>query len=246
MTIQTVLPFLSTVIMVIFTVSVLERFLVRRKIHFLFWGIGLAMFGTGSFAEAYFASVGWSAPVFFGWYLFGAALNAGWIGHGTMLLLARRRWVHVFTVLLVLGSVAAAIGMLSIMPKLNAASFNAALPISEQYRTIMPKISDGAWVRLTTPFFNIYGLVTLVGGALWSAWLFLRKQVLPNRVVGNVLIAIGALLIGAASTATRLGYGQYLYVGELAAAVLMYTGFRAAAAPATEAERLAAQVAQPA
>jgi hypothetical protein len=81
---------------------------------------------------------------------------------------------------------------------------------------------------------------------LWSAWLFLRKQVLPNRVVGNVLIAIGALLIGAASTATRLGYGQYLYVGELAAAVLMFTGFRAAAAPATEAERLAAQVAQPA
>jgi hypothetical protein len=245
MSIQTLLPFLSTVIMVIFTVSVLERYLVRRKLHFLFWGIGLAMFGAGSFAEAYFASVGWSGPVFFAWYLFGAALNAGWIGHGTMLLLARRRWVHIFTVLLLLGSVAAAIGMLSIMPKLNAASFNAALPISEQYRTIMPKISDGAWVRLTTPFFNIYGLVTLVGGALWSAWLFLRKQVLPNRVVGNVLIAIGALLIGAASTATRLGSGQYLYLGELAAAVLMFTGFRTASAPATEAERLAA-AAQPA
>jgi hypothetical protein len=101
--------------------------------------------------------------------------------------------------------------------------------------------SDGAWVRLATPFFNIYGLVTLVGGALWSAALFLRKQVLPNRVVGNVLIASGALLIGAASTATRLGVGQYLYLGELAAAVLMFTGFRAASAPATEAEKLAAE-----
>jgi len=245
MSVQTVLPFVSTVIMVIFTVSVLERYLVRRKLHFLFWGIGLAMFGAGSFAEAYFAFVGWSAPVFFVWYLFGAALNAGWIGHGTMLLLTRRRWVHVFTVLLVLGSVVAAIGMLQIMPKLNAASFNATLPISEQYRTVMPKISDGAWVRLTTPFFNIYGLLTLVGGALWSAMLFLRKQVLPNRVVGNVLIAGGALLIGLASTATRLGYGQYLYLGELAAAVLMYTGFRTASAPATEAEKLAA-AAQPA
>ncbi|HSB90505.1 MAG TPA: hypothetical protein VLD63_10825 [Anaerolineales bacterium] len=245
MSIQTILPFVSTVIMVIFTVSVLERYLVRRKLHFLFWGIGLAMFGAGSFAEAYFAFVGWSAPVFFVWYLFGAALNAGWIGHGTMLLLTRRRWVHVFTVLLVLGSVVAAIGMLQIMPRLNAAGFNAALPISEQYRTVMPKISDGAWVRLTTPFFNIYGLLTLVGGALWSAMLFLRKQVLPNRVVGNVLIAAGALLIGLASTATRLGYGQYLYLGELAAAVLMYTGFRAASAPATEAEKLAAE-AQPA
>jgi len=246
MTAQMVLPFLSTVIMVFFTVSVLERYLARRKLHFLFWGIGLAMFGAGSFAEAYFAAAGWSAPVFFVWYLFGAALNAGWIGHGTLLLLARRRWVHVFTALLVLGSLAATVLMVQMMPKLDVARFNPALAISEQYRDIMPSIADGAYVRLATPFFNIYGLVTLVGGALWSAWLFLRKQVLPNRVIGNGLIAAGALSIGLASTATRLGYGQYLYLGELIAAALMYAGFRAAAAPATEAERRAAEAVQPA
>ena len=92
-------------------------------------------------------------------------------------------------------------------------------------------------MRLTTPFFNIYGLLTLVGGALWSAMLFLRKQVLPNRVVGNVLIAAGALSIGLASTATRLGFGGYLYLGELIAAILMYSGFVMAGAPATEGER---------
>ena len=246
MTAQMVLPFLSTVIMVFFTVSVLERYLARRKLHFLFWGIGLAMFGAGSFAEAYFAAAGWSAPVFFVWYLLGAALNAGWIGHGTLLLLARRRWVHVFTALLVLGSLAATVLMVQMMPKLDVARFNPALAISEQYRDIMPSIADGAYVRLATPFFNIYGLVTLVGGALWSAWLFLRKQVLPNRVIGNGLIAAGALSIGLASTATRLGYGQYLYLGELIATALMYAGFRAAAAPATEAERRAAEAAQPA
>ena len=246
MTVQMVLPFLSTVIMVFFTVSVLERYLARRKLHFLFWGIGLAMFGAGSFAEAYFAAAGWSAPIFFVWYLFGAALNAGWIGHGTLLLLARRRWVHVFTALRVLGSLAATVLMVQMMPKLDAARFNPALAISEQYRDIMPTIADGAYVRLATPFFNIYGLVTLVGGALWSAWLFLRKQVLPNRVIGNSLIAAGALSIGLASTATRLGYGQFLYLGELVAAALMYAGFRTAAAPATEAERRASEAVQPA
>lgn len=32
----------------------------------------------------------------------------------------------------------------------------------------------GSAVRLTTPFFNIYGLLTLVGGALYSAYLFWR------------------------------------------------------------------------
>ncbi len=239
MSIHQFLPFISTVIMVIFTVSVLQRYVVRRQAHFLFWGIGLAMFGAGSFAEAYFAAVGWSAPVFFLWYFFGAALNAGWIGHGTLLLLVRKRWRHVLTALLVAGSLVAAVFMFQAMALLDPSGFDRSLPISEQYKSIMPPIDAGGTVRMSTPFFNIYGLITLVGGALYSAWLFLRKHVLPNRVIGNVLIAAGALSIGAASTLTRLGYGEYLYLGELVAAVLMYAGFVVASKPATEEERQA-------
>lgn len=240
MSLQLILPLLSSVIMIAFTVSVLRRYFVRRKLHFLFWGIGLGMFAAGSVSEVYFAMSGWSAVVFFVWYLFGAALNAAWIGHGTLHLLVRRRWAHIVTWVLAAGSIAAAALMLSIMPRLDPSGFTQAMPISEQYRAIMPAIADGATVRLTTPFFNIYGLITLVGGALWSAWLFLRKQILPNRVVGNVLIAAGALSIGLASTATRLGVGGYLYLGELVAAILMYAGFLMASAPATEAEKVEA------
>jgi hypothetical protein len=258
-----VLPFISTLVMLVFTISVLQRFAARRKPHFLFWGIGLAMFGFGSFAEAYFAVAGWSAPIFFGWYLFGAALNAAWIGHGTLLLLNHKRWVHVLTAALVIGSVAATALMVQAMPRLETDLFDPALPISQQYGTKVVEADDevpagaevitttyrgeevrvirglmplGTSVRLATPFFNIYGLITLVGGALWSAWLFLRKRVLPNRVIGNVLIAAGALAIASASTLTRLGYGQYLYLGELVAATLMYAGFVTASAPATEME----------
>lgn len=231
-----ILPLISTGLMAIFTVSVLQRWWVRRKAHFLFWGIGLAMFGSGSFAEAYFSLAGWSAAVFFVWYLFGAALNAAWIGHGTLLLLFRKRWTMVVTGLLIAGSLVTTYLMVRVMPLLDSASFNSALAISEQYREIMPAIENGATVRLTTPFFNIYGLVTLVGGALWSAWLFLRKRVLPNRVLGNVLIAAGALSIGLASTLTRLGEGSFLYLGELVAAGLMYAGFVLAAGPQKEAK----------
>ena len=214
----------------------------RRQVHFLFWGLGLAMFGVGSFAEAYFAAVGWSAPVFFLWYFFGAALNAGWIGHGTLLLLVRKRWRRVLTALLVAGSLVAAVFMFQAMARLDPSGFDSSLPISEQYRSIMPPIDAGGTVRMSTPFFNIYSLITLVGGALYSAWLFLRKQVLPNRVIGSVLIAVGAFSIGAASTLTRLGYGEYLYLGELMAAVLMYVGFVVASKPATEEERQAQPV----
>jgi hypothetical protein len=241
MDLNLVLPYVSTAIMLVFSVSVFQRWLARRKPNFLFWSIGLAMFGAGSFAEAYFAGIGWSRAVFFIWYFFGAALNAAWIGHGTLLLLFHKRWTRVVTGLLIAASLVALVLMLSVMPKLDASAFNPSLAISEQYREIMPPIDQGATIRLTTPFFNIYGMLTLVGGALWSAWLFLRKQVLPNRVLGNVLIAGGALSIGLASTMTRLGFGGYLYLGELAAAILLYAGFMLAARPATEEERAMAE-----
>jgi len=257
MNLNLILPFLSTLIMVIFVVFVFQRYTVRRAPHFLFWGIGLAMFGAGSFAEAYLA-LAWNKWVFFAWYLFGAALNAAWIGHGTAYLMFRRKWVHAITAVLIAGSLFAGYLMVQAVGNLNESVFTTEKPISEQYgtkrlepgetapegvttiiqeyrgemvETIPGLLPLGTPVRLTTPFFNIYGLVALVGGALWSAYLFWRKRVLPNRVVANVLIAAGALLIGTASTLTRLGYGQYLYIGELLSAILMFSGFLMAARP---------------
>jgi len=147
------------------------------------------------------------------------------------------------------------------MPRLDESVFTTSRAISEQYGTKVLDAGEaapagaetisttyrgeqvtavrgllplGSAVRLTTPFFNIYGLLTLVGGAIYSAYLFWRKRVLPNRVIGNILIAAGALLIGTASTLTRLGYGQFLYLGELLSAVLMFIGFRVAARPQPE------------
>jgi hypothetical protein len=196
--------------------------------------------------------------MFFIWYLFGAVLNAAWIGHGTLCLLSRKKWVNVVTAVLVLASLVATYMMINTMPTLDESAFNTALPISEQYgssilkpgqtvpagaqtkiETIQGKqvtvvrglLPPGAAVRMTTPFFNIYGLLTLVGGAIYSAFLFWRKRVLPNRVIGNVLIAAGALSIGFASVLTRLGNGRYLYLGELLAVILMFCGFLTAGQP---------------
>jgi hypothetical protein len=262
MTFNQLLPFVSTAIMLVFTVYVLQRYWVRRAPYFLFWGIGLAMFGIGSFAEAYL-SLAWNRWIFFAWYFFGAVLNAGWIGNGTLYLLSRKRWVNGVTAVLVLGSLFAGYLMLQAMPKLDESVFTTSRPVSEQYGTKVLEAGQtapagaqtatqtyrgeqvtvvrgllplGSPVRLTTPFFNIYGLLTLVGGAIYSAFLFWRKRVLPNRVIGNVLIAAGALSIGSASTLTRLGYGQLLYLGELLAAILMFSGFLMAGRPAPQEE----------
>ena len=166
MSINSILPFASTLVMLVFTLSVFQRYVVRRNPAFLFWGIGLAMFGLGSFAESYL-TLAWSPVVFMIWYLFGAALNAAWLGHGTLSLLVKKPWVKIVTIILVAGSLIAAVLMLT--TPLDASAFQTGTPISEQYRAIMPQ---GAVVRLTTPFFNIYGLLTLVGGAIYSAYLF--------------------------------------------------------------------------
>ena len=214
-----VLPFLSTVGMLVFVLLVFRRWLHRRRPHLLVWAIGLSMFGLGSFAEAY-ATVAWNDPIFYVWYVFGAMLNAAWIGQGTVYFLARRRVADISLLVLIILSAIGAAGVFIL--SLDSSAFSTDISLADQYQEIMP---SGAWARSMTPLFNIYGLLTLVGGAIYSSWVFWRRQVAPNRMWGNILIAVGALSIGFASTLTRLGHGELLYLGELIAVALMFTGF---------------------
>lgn len=214
------LPVASAAVIVVFAMLVFTRYLNRGGAHLLVWGIGLSMFGVASLAEAY-SALAWNPTVFRLWYLTGAILNAAWLGQGTVFLLSKRKRVaSALLGLLLTGSVIATYLIFS--APLNAARFDARETLSSQYRDILPR---GAAVRRLTPIFNIYGLLTLVGGALYSAWLLWRKEIVPNRVLGNLLIAVGALALGFASVLVRLGLGDYLYLAELIAAIFMFGGF---------------------
>jgi len=68
----------------------------------------------------------------------------------------------------------------------------------------------------------------LVGGALYSAYIFWRKRIMPQRVLGNVLIAAGALSPALGGTLVARGLGDYLFVSELLGAIIMFIGFRMA------------------
>jgi len=91
-------------------------------------------------------------------------------------------------------------------------------------------------VRLLTPFFNSYGTLTLVGGAIYSAYIFWRKRVLLHRTIGNVLIAAGAMMPAIGGGFSRFGISGILYVLELLGAVLMFIGFLRATTPMKKAE----------
>ena len=217
-------PLLSAGLMIVFAISVLNRYISSNKLQFLFWGTGLLMFSVVSLSEIYL-SIKWNRWAFFFWYFFGATLNAAWIGQGTICLLLSHKWIRPTVTLLLVTSLAALIIMLQSMSMLDVSQFNNTISISEQYRNIMPAPHKGGNIRLITPLFNVYGATTLIGGAVWSAYLFWRKSVLPNRVIGNILIAIGAIIISATSILTRMGITEWWYVGELLAAVLLFAGF---------------------
>jgi hypothetical protein len=231
--VNTLLPFTSFVVSLVFAFLVLRRY-VRRPggPHTLVWGVGLIFYAIGGFCEAYYGAFGWHPLIFRLWYLFGAILVAAWLGQGTVYLLARRRWAHALTVVLVLASLYGAVRVFSAQldPGQMTASVHTGSELSGHAIT-----TPG--VRVLTPFFNLYGTVTLVGGAAWSAWIFWRKRILLHRTIGNILIAVGAMLPAFGGTFSRFGVPNALYLGELAGSVLMFAGFIRATTPIKRSDR---------
>ena len=63
--------------------------------------------------------------------------------------------------------------------------------------------------------------------ASYSAYLFWRKEILSNRMFGNILIAIGALSPAMGGSFLKAGLFDFLYLSELAGIILMFAGFLA-------------------
>src|SRR4051812_3009978 len=88
----TVLPWLTTILALGLAVALLDQWRQRRQPFQLVWAIGMTFFGIASGCEALAAAGGWNEALYRTWYLTGAVLTAGWLGLGTVLLLARTRF----------------------------------------------------------------------------------------------------------------------------------------------------------
>ncbi len=220
------LPLFSAFVSFTFALVVLRRYLHRKGTHLLLWGIGLIFYGIGGFCEGYYSLWGWHPLVYRLWYLFGAILVAAWLGQGTVFLLARSRWAKITFIILLLGSSYGAVRVFTAQldPSLLTTSAHTGSELSG-HAIVTPG------VRILTPFFNLYGTITLVGGAVYSAWLFWRKRVLLHRTIGNILIAVGAMAPAFGGTFSRLGIPGALYLSELIGVLLMFAGFIRATTP---------------
>ena len=227
--INTLLPFTSAIVSFVFAFFIFKRYSIKKRPHLLLWGIGMLFYGIGGFCEAYFGAFGWNALIFRMWYLFGAILVAAWLGQGTVYLLAKRRTANILMVILGVASLYAAIRIFGaeLDPSLLTSSVHTGSELSGHAIT-----TPG--IRSLTPFFNLYGVITLVGGAVYSAWIFYRKRVLLHRTIGNILIAVGALAPAFGGAFSRFGIPGALYIGELLGATLIFLGFWRATTPMQE------------
>jgi len=212
----------STIVTLVFAVVVFNRYRYKKGVHLFMWGMGLIFYGLGTLAEV-ILSFTFSPLVLRIWYLSGAMLTAAWLGQGTVFLLVRKRRLAdlLAAVLLVISVVSLALVLTAPLTS-AAAAYDVSRAISEQYKDIL--VRNGAIIALTI-ILNIYGTITLVGGALYSAWLFWRKKVLFNRMLGNLLIAGGALMPAMAGSFVQAGLVDLLYLSEFLGVVFMYAGF---------------------
>jgi hypothetical protein len=218
---------LSTVVTFIFAAAVFNRYRHKKGNHLLMWGIGLVFYGLGTLTEVVL-SFTFSVLALKIWYLTGAMLTAAWLGQGTVFLLVRKPGVARALLIALTGvSLIAAVLVFAAPLTPAAAGYDVSQAVSAQYKDILVR---SGWITLLTILLNIYGTLTLVGGAIYSAFLFWRKKVLINRVVGNILIAAGALFPAMAGSLVKAGLVDWLYVSELLGVVIMYIGFLQATA----------------
>ncbi len=210
------LPLVTTVVAVAFAVAVLRRYRERGGPHLLWWGIGLITYALGTSTEGLTTLFGWQEDVFRAWYISGALLGGAPLAQGSVYLHLPRRTANVLAALLVTVVVAASVCVMLTPIDMS---------LVEPYR-LSGKVMEWRWVRFISPFINLYAVIFLIGGAILSAVRFRRHAETRHRYVGNVLIAVGAILPGIGGTFTRMGYTEVLYVTELIGLVLIYSGYR--------------------
>jgi hypothetical protein len=216
------IPVLTTLLTVPFALEIFRRWRAfPERLHLLWWAIGVATYGVGTFTEAWTTLFGWSPAIFRAWYISGALLGGAPLAQGSVYLLLKRKTAHLLTGLLILYVIGASIAV--VLAPIDYAAV-------EPHR-LTGRVFEWSWVRLFSPVVNLYAVIFLIGGAVLSAVRYSADPSTRHRMWANVLIAIGAILPGIGGTATRMGYTEVLYVTELMGLLLIWMGYRISVRP---------------
>ena len=206
------LAFITAAVSAVFAVAVALSYRRSRRPALLAWTVGLALFTLAALAGALAQSGGATETEYRVFYLFGGILNVAWLALGTVLLVAPR---------LARASLIAVIA-------LTVVSVYAVFttPVNLQIALDTGKgFPDGSLPRILAAIGSGVGSLVLIGGALWSAWVFLRKRHNGRRALSNIVIAAGVIIIAAGGTVTFTGANGILEYTNLVGLCVMFAGF---------------------
>lgn len=176
------------------------------------WSFALAQFALGAGALSWGIAFGWAPATYRLFYVFGAVLNVGWLGLGTLWLVWHRSAAVAVTVALALVSIwaIAVVATTEFVPGASRAFLGEQLPAASD---VMPVL-----VRNLSRWFSITGSVVVLAGLGMSI-------ALRRNAGGLALLAAGVVVAGVASELARAGYVTVFSVGLAAGIALMYAGF---------------------
>ena len=204
------LPFITAVVSAAFAIVVAMRS--RGRTALVMWAIGLAMFALAALAGAFARGGTEPETMYRVFYLFGGILNVAWLGLGTIYLIAPRAG-RVSLAIVVLLSLVAAYATFT-----TPVNLQVALDSGRGY-------PDGSLPRILAALGSGLGSLVLIGGALWSAWVFLRRRHNGRRALSNVIIAVGVIIVAAGGTVTFTGANGILETTNLVGLAVMFAGF---------------------
>ncbi len=209
-------PVASTVLSALFLWKLLAHYRTSPSPHVAWWAFGVFAYGLGTGLEGAITLFGNNIFLTKSWYIAGALLGGYPLATGTVYLLCKRRTANILTFATV-GFILAASALVVLSP--------ADVSQLEDFRP-SGKILGWQWVRLLTPFINIYAAIFLIGGAIYSAVKYFRSGTFRNRAIGNTWIAIGAILPGIGGSMAKFGVVEALYIGEFVGIILIWLGYR--------------------
>ena len=204
------LAFITAAVSAVFAIVVALRSKGRPAL--VMWAIGFAMFALAALAGALARSGTEPETMYRVFYLFGGILNVTWLGLGTMFLLAPRAG-RVSLIVVLLFSLVAAYATF-----ITPVNLQVALDSGRGY-------PDGSLPRVLAGVGSGLGSIVLIGGALWSGWIFLRRRHNGKRALANAIIAVGVLIVAAGGTVTFTGANGVLETTNLVGLVVMFAGF---------------------
>jgi hypothetical protein len=175
------IPIVTTLLAVPFSLEIFRRYRAHpERLHLLWWALGIATYGVGTLTESLTTLLGWQDPIFRAWYVSGALLGAAPLAQGTVYLLLSRRVAHALTALLLLYVFVASVAVY-----LSPIDYTQV----ETHR-LSGRVFEWQWVRMFSPFVNLYAVVFLIGGAILSALRYSAYPSTRHRMWANVFIAV--------------------------------------------------------